>query len=197
METYRPLLRGPEQDPALLVSVVAADKLHADLKSAMEPAIGNREVASTRRIRCGLHLKPRNTGTPMSSLSPDPGDCSLHTLPMAQRHSEPTCPAENEEAIATPPRTAAPQFLNQRIRYLFLCGGFTARSLHWLGDATHRSALANGNRPAPRGQHAADNRAGRAHAGRSNSLRVPDPVWRAQSDQTRHPHPVRQRALHA
>jgi 5'-deoxynucleotidase len=49
LETYRPLLRGPERDPELLVWVKAADKLDAYLKCAMELAAGNREFGTAKR----------------------------------------------------------------------------------------------------------------------------------------------------
>jgi 5'-deoxynucleotidase len=48
LETYRPLLHGPERDPELLAWVKAADKLDAYLKCAMELAVGNREFAGQR-----------------------------------------------------------------------------------------------------------------------------------------------------
>ena len=49
LETYRPLLHGPERDPDLLAWVKAADKLDAYLKCAMELAVGNREFAVAKR----------------------------------------------------------------------------------------------------------------------------------------------------
>ena len=49
LETYRPLLHGPERDPDLLAWVKAADKLDAYLKCAMELAVGNREFAIAKR----------------------------------------------------------------------------------------------------------------------------------------------------
>ena len=49
LETYRPLLHGPERDPDLLAWVKATDKLDAHLKCAMELAVGNREFAMARR----------------------------------------------------------------------------------------------------------------------------------------------------
>ena len=50
LETYRPLLHGPDRgDPDLLAWVKATDKLDAHLKCAMELAVGNREFAMARR----------------------------------------------------------------------------------------------------------------------------------------------------
>jgi 5'-deoxynucleotidase len=58
---YRPLISGPERDPALMSWVKAADTLDAYFKCAIEYAAGNREFAVAERQ---LEAKARGMGMP-------------------------------------------------------------------------------------------------------------------------------------